>query len=303
MENTGKVLFPDDTPQWYIALGESWVGPLTASDVYQRVIEQKISWAHYVWRPGQTGWERICDLKLFQAAVPQLPPRDLQKEVKEAVRQLTIPTRRSVAARKQPPPAPGAAKADPEESLTQATEKIWYLFHNQAQVGPFSAEEVQRFLRIGRVSPDTFAWRDGMEDWARLGKLEGFTGVAPVSSARAEKENRKERRSAPRRPLVARIWMTDEDTLAIGMCRDISVGGMQVLTDKVPGQVGSRVKMNISPSGVNASAGSGSQKMDPFVAEGMIVRVLEDGRGFSFRFDRLSEAAKRRVEEYIAQGD
>src|SRR4051812_5206861 len=102
MENTGKVSFPtfaNDQPQWYIALGERWVGPLTASDVYQKVLDQEIGWAHFVWRPGQSGWERICDLKVFQSAVPQLPDKDLTKELKLAVKSgpvVRAATRRSI---------------------------------------------------------------------------------------------------------------------------------------------------------------------------------------------------------------
>src|SRR5690349_20529329 len=89
MENTEKVLFPgeqDDVPHWYVALGDRWVGPLTAADVYERVLSQELSWAHFVWKPGQTDWKRICDTKAFQAAVPHAPDRDVQKEVREAAK-------------------------------------------------------------------------------------------------------------------------------------------------------------------------------------------------------------------------
>ena len=61
------------SPHWYIALGSRWVGPLSASDVYQKVLGQEISWAHFVWRPGQADWKRICDVPTFQGAVPAVP--------------------------------------------------------------------------------------------------------------------------------------------------------------------------------------------------------------------------------------
>jgi hypothetical protein len=36
------------------------------------------------------------------------------------------------------------------------------------------------------------------------------------------------------------------------------------------------------------------------VAEGMVVRILEDGRGFSFRFEKLPENARKSIEKYFS---
>ena len=86
--------------------------------------------------------------------------------------------------------------------------------------------------------------------------------------------------------------MTNESELVTGMCRDISIGGMQVLTDEVPGEVGTKIRLHVEPpkdSGLKA-----------FVAEGTVVRILEDRRGFSFRFSKLSDEAKKSIESYIA---
>jgi hypothetical protein len=83
----------------------------------------------------------------------------------------------------------------------------------------------------------------------------------------------------------------------VGVCRDISIGGMQVLTENIPGAAGTRLRMNISPS----SQESG-RKIEPFVAEGIVVRILEDGRGFSFRFEKLPEPAKQAIEAYFESG-
>jgi UDP-N-acetylenolpyruvoylglucosamine reductase len=110
---------------------------------------------------------------------------------------------------------------------------------------------------------------------------------------------KRERRHAPRRPLLARLMMTQGDLLITAMCRDISIGGMQVLTDKVPGPVGTHLKMNVSSTEGKTDVSVSGRKIEPFVAEGVIVRILEDGRGFSFRFDGLSANAKRAIETYI----
>ncbi|OFZ21989.1 MAG: hypothetical protein A2X94_16155 [Bdellovibrionales bacterium GWB1_55_8] len=276
MENTSDVLFKDDVPQWYIAEGEKWVGPLTAADVYQKVVSQEISWAHYVWKPGQPEWKRICDLKTFQGAVPSIPKKAVLQEVKEAAKPAVRQTTRRAA------PTPAA----PSKPLG-ASDKIWFLYYNQAQFGPFSADEITRSLKSGKIHKKVFGWRDGMPNWLRLEEIAEYKNIsAPPGKPAA----RSEQRSAPRRPLVAKIVMADDSAIHVAMCRDISIGGMQVLTDKVPGKVGKKIRMNVSSTG---------GELPPFVAEGQIVRVLEDQRGFSFRFDRLSEDARKTIEAYI----
>lgn len=294
MENTGKVLFEDDVPQWYIALGERWIGPLTASDVYQKVLDQQITWAHYVWKPGQADWKRICDTTTFQTAVPHIPNRDVQKEVKNAAK----PVSKQQGARTSSPP-----DASGPELFDSSVPRSWYLYYNDSQFGPFSAEEIDRFLRIGKIHGKVHIWRDGMENWQHLEEIELFASAVEESKGARKKsdskpESKLDQRSAPRIPLVAKILMAEADkgeSVIIGICRDVSVGGMQVLTDSIPANVGARIKMNVSP----VSHGQGEKKFEPFVASGIIVRILEDGRGFSFRFDRLSDSSRRSIEDYI----
>lgn len=297
MENTGKVLFEDNTPQWYIALASRWVGPLSAEDVYQKVLNQEITWAHFVWRPGQSEWQRICDASTFQGAVPSVPTKNIKDEVKEASK----PGIKTVATAPPPP-------------KQKAEDRNWFLYYNDSQFGPFSSEEISRFLRVGKIHGRVHIWKDGMEDWARLETIDRFaediveskiareikkTGgeKRPSESTKATSATQPgDQRKAPRRPLVAKILMADHEALTVAVCRDISVGGMQVLTDRIPGEPGSRIKMNVSPAG---RAEKDGKAIEPFVAEGVIVRILEDGRGFSFRFDRLPDSSRRVIEEYI----
>jgi hypothetical protein len=66
---------------------------------------------------------------------------------------------------------------------------------------------------------------------------------------------------------------------------------MQVLTDQIPGDVGTNLKLNITPAG--------AARTPAFVAQGVIVRILEDRRGFSFRFDPLSPETQKAITSYI----
>lgn len=283
-ENTGKFRHEGNRdPKWYVALEDRWIGPMAAAEVVEKIQRQEITWVHYVWKNGQTDWKRICDLKEFQIFQPHQPPKSMKIEVKSAA----APTIRKASggrgaasvpsriAPKMPPKIPG--------------EKTWYLHYNDSQFGPFSTDEVSRYLRIGKLHGGVFCWKEGLKDWSRLKDLPEFE-AAVEESARAPKK-KEDQRKGPRRPMVARILLANQDSVIVGVCRDISIGGMQVLTDRIPGQSGSRIKMNVSP---------GKDGIKPFVAEGVIVRILEDGLGFSFRFEKLSDDAKRSIAQYIA---
>ncbi len=291
MENTAKLLLGEDgSAQWYLALGgEAWVGPLTSSDVYKKILSKEITWGHYLWKPGDLDWTRICDLPFFQATFPDRPGKSMHSKIQArlaeelSLKQKTV--QKAQQNKKTPPPPPSI----PDGPL----EKIWYLHDEGSQLGPFSFEEVTRFLKINRIDPHVYAWRDGMANWDRLDRIRIFEdALKHIAVSRAH--SAQDQRGTPRRPLVARIFLSHDDAMIVAVCRDISVGGMQVLTDKVPGGPGTRLKMNVSPSG-----SEDTKKIQPFIAEGTVVRVLEDHCGFSFRFEKLPDRARRAIESYI----
>jgi hypothetical protein len=282
MENSRKILADGSgqEPEWFVVSGDKWVGPMTVSEIFEKIQTRDLSWAHFAWKEGEDGWKRLCDIEAFQAGVPSEPTRSVTKSVTQSVA--------TSSARKAPPAAPANLGED----------KVWFLHYNDTQFGPFGESEVKRFIDIGKIHGRVHAWKDPMENWARLEKIEEFKSSlgartpapAPRTGARAS-----EQRATPRRPLVAKVLAASGSGVSIGMCRDVSVGGMQVLTDRIPGKVGAKVKLNVSPAG-----GKMGGNIEPFVAEGVIVRILEDGRGFSFRFDALPSAAKAAIEAYIA---
>ncbi|MBC7387352.1 MAG: DUF4339 domain-containing protein [Cryobacterium sp.] len=278
MENRGT--FQGQTqPEWFIAIGEKSVGPMSAPEVYERVVAGELTWISYAWKEGMGDWARLCDIPTFQSAVPPPP----------------------VAKPKAQPPAMPTKKIQP---------KVWFLFFNESQHGPFSEDEIEGMLGAGKANGETFVWKDGMSDWERLDSVHAFsTATASAthsgSSSAAISGNQSrtgevspagsEKRLYSRKPLLAKIMIVDGDQLLVGMARDVSVGGMQVLSEFVPSKVGSKLKLNISPSD------PANPSFLPFVAEGLVVRLHEDRRGFSFRFEELSSSA-RQIIERILQG-
>jgi hypothetical protein len=274
MENSQKVLKDHDRPEWYLAKGAQWVGPMSASEIYSRIQASQITWVQYIWKKGQPNWKRICDVPTFQALVPKQPTKVDPKKV-------LSPQQPSNVA----PSAPEKSKA------------IWFLHLNHTQFGPFSVQEVLKFLKAGQSETPVFVWCQGMPNWSRIEKVPEFQKAETSEmkpETKIEKKRKEDQRQAPRVPLVAKVLMTDEQSVIVGVCRDISIGGLQVLSDRVPANVGAKLKMNISPAGQDKD-----RPIAAFVAEGTVVRLLEDGRGFSFRFTALAPSAKKAIEDYF----
>lgn len=122
--------------------------------------------------------------------------------------------------------------------------------------------------------------------------------VQPAPSAVAAPPDRsaEDLRRSPRRPLLARVISTDQKIVSLGMCRDINEGGILVLTDVIPGAVGTALSINMSPAETEAD----SIGLKPFVAQGKIVRILPEGNGYGFEFESLDEKDRKTIRDFIA---
>lgn len=272
MENTRSVLLNQNSQaEWFLANGQQTVGPFTATELCGQIEQGKISVAHFVWKQGFEGWVRICDQDVFQSLLPSTPASNLI-----------------------PPPAPVVRKSEGRVAPPAppvADKKEWYLYHHDVQTGPFSKKEISRSIQLGVIDRQTYVWKQGLSDWMLLANVPEFLSESAEGSHVTAKEI--EKRKAPRKPMVARVWITNDREVLPALCRDVSVGGMQVLTDQMPGKVGTRIKLNITPSD------GAPTTFAPFVAEGVVVRLLEDGRGFCFRFENLSADAKIAIERHV----
>src|SRR5437870_5335688 len=88
MENSGKIILgvddPSfDDPEWYVAIGDGAIGPLSAREVLDKLQRGEVSLAHYVWKASYKDWKRICDVREFEIAVPAQPTKRIQAQVRE----------------------------------------------------------------------------------------------------------------------------------------------------------------------------------------------------------------------------
>jgi PilZ domain/GYF domain 2 len=287
MENTLNLLMQDTALKWYTVVNARPVGPLSAKEIVQRLQAGELNFASHLWKEGLTSWTRIYDVIDFKSLLPAEPSPSLIAEIQRST---------------QAAPPPLAPKQ--KEEL-----RTWYLYIDEANYGPISDLEVQSLLDSGRINATTYMWQKGFTDWMAMKDIESWARrlsappaarlppaaaaaanpFAAVSAPVAQAAAPADKRHAPRKPFETKILLTDGKEVGWAICRDISVGGMQVLMDHAPGPAGTALKLNVNPQG----------NIPGFACEGSIVRILEDGRGFSFRFSSLTEAARSAIERYI----
>lgn len=276
MENTLNLLMKDTALKWYAVVGGRPVGPLSAKEIVQRIQANDLNFASHLWKEGFSGWTRIYDIIDFKPLLPAEPAAQLIAEIQKSTQAA-------------PPPLSPKQKEDL---------RTWFVHIDETQYGPLSDVEILTLIKNGRITPSTYMWQKGFSEWQMAVNVPAWSKhlasgdvAAEFAKSAGQEQKKADKRAAPRKPFEAKILLTDGKEVGWAICRDISVGGMQVLMDGSPAAVGSALKLNVTTHG----------SIPSFACEGVVVRILEDGRGFSFRFTNLSADAKQAIEKYIGQ--
>jgi hypothetical protein len=184
--------------------------------------------------------------------------------------------------------APSTAVPPPfKPKVSQALK--WYVFSNEVQTGPFDTGLILKGCTEGTILPAAFVWNENYTDWKPIGEVDEFRHAFSVPEKPLQAVDR---RSSKRRPLIAQVYVTNLKEVVSAICQDVSPGGMQVITELIPGKVGEIIRLNVLPP---ADTG-----LPAFVAEGEIVRILDQKKGFSFKFTRISPDAIEAIEDYVS---
>ncbi len=54
------------------------------------------------------------------------------------------------------------------------SDPVWYYAEGERQKGPVSADELKRFVELGRVKPTDLVWQPGMDDWVAAKTIRGL---------------------------------------------------------------------------------------------------------------------------------
>lgn len=250
---------------WFYVEGKEKVGPISLEELKELVINQTLSEQDYVWRKGFDNWKKVHEVDELQS-----------KEANNSSSR-THSTNVDIL---------------PWDSINPHDKRFFVLIgqdrgqDKSAQYGPFTLTTLKKIYEEKRINSKTYIWTIGMPEWQILADLPLYHKHFSTEKVEIKPD---ERRTQTRVPFVARVYFHNNQELFEGVCRDISVGGMQVLVANFLGDVGETISLNVHPS----------EEKYHFVASGEIVRILDNNEGFSFRFTNLNDKVKSIINSYI----
>ena len=257
--------------KWYYVLEGERQGPVEKDQMLALVSNNKLSGQDYVWRKGFENWRKVGEVEELQVS-PE-PPAPVSEDLA----------------------LPGKIEEVPLDLTAVNPDKKMFFIktgadrgREEVEYGPFSLNLLKKLYDENRINGKTFVFQKQMKNWKPLADVGGFEEIFEDAPPVIKDEDR---RAFKRKPFIARMFIENNNQVFEGICRDVSVGGMQVLVDNFPIEVGRRVSINAHPENSDYH----------FTASGEIVRKLEGGLGFSFRFINLNEEAVKAINSYTAQ--
>jgi hypothetical protein len=251
---------------WYFVQKGNRQGPVAIEVIEAMLSQLELGPEDYVWKKGFENWKKIKDVV------------ELQKTPEELI----------------VPQAPEPIEEEVFISRIDANQACLYIRvgidrgAEAVDYGPYTLKQLRQFYKENRINGKTFVLMTGMKDFKILADLPDYLELFQENPPVIKDTDR---RSSKRRPFVARLFVQNNKQVNEGICRDISIGGMQILMADFKGKTGDQISINAHPENTDYH----------FTASGVVVRVLEGNAGFSFRFDRLSDEAKNAIEKYIKQ--
>lgn len=254
---------------WYYVLKGQRHGPVSLDVLQQMIAKSELNHQDFIWKKGFDNWKKIKEVDEVQVASAPEAHHDSLPPILEKPAAVEFSFNKIGADDRQIFVRIGTDRGGAP-----------------ADYGPFSVNQLKALFDQKRINGKTLFFVKGMKEWSLLGDHKEY---ADIFEAQPPVIKEQDRRQAIRKPFVARMFIQNNKKVFEGICRDVSVGGMQVLIDQFPGKAGEKISINVHPENSDYH----------FVASGQIVRLLEGNNGFSFRFQQLSDEAKKAIEKYV----
>lgn len=265
--------------QWYYFHNSKQEGPISLEKLKELIVSNQIQKTSHVWTKGFVDWKLVKD-------VPELSI-DIQKvQVKQEQTATATQEYSQVAQQTQ-----SIQKLTLKNLGTE--EKCIYIKTGfdrggtPREYGPYDLTMLKKLYQTNRINGRTLVYFPGIDCWRVLAVFEDFEDIFHELPPIIEESDK---RRWERKPFTAKLFFTSDNQFYEGICKDISLGGMQVLLYKFPGKVGDIIKLNVHPEDPNHQ----------FVAKAKIVRIAKSDGALSMEFLDLSEPAKNAIKTYIS---
>ncbi len=264
--------------QWFYYHNNKQEGPLTLEQLKELVVSGQLNHTSYVWTKGFADWKLIKDVNELN-----IPINAIQKKHENTATATQEYTQVNNS---------NSTGANLLLGTNKRDEKCIYIKTGfdrggtPKEYGPYDLETLKKLYKTNRINGRTLVYFPGIDCWRILAVFTDFEEIFNELPPIIEESDR---RRWERKPFTARLFFTTDNQFYEGVCKDISMGGMQVLLHKFPGKVGEVIKLNVHPEDANHQ----------FVAKAKIVRIAKSDGALSMEFIELSDVAKKAIENYL----
>jgi hypothetical protein len=316
-----------ETDRWFVVVGERTLGPFDREGLLERLRNHEITTAHYLWKEGFEDWVRFSELEEFKEIFPPKPPKQWISKLKAPTPPKELPRPREwfafIKNTQEGPFDLDELKSMARMGTVDAQTYAWKIgMENWQLIG-----EIPELMKIIAVPPPvppspppapTKVQRaepsPQVKDLPPNLKSQGVEAekiqtqaspqsAPPQASTDSAQQAAPQKTRPPRIPIVARVLFHDNQLVGQGICRDLSIGGAQILLDTSQGEsgspdlpVGSVIKMNLHSDEV-----VGSDKKVVFTTDAVVVRHLSQERGFAVRFMNIEDEFANLIKSYVNQ--
>ncbi|NBO37491.1 DUF4339 domain-containing protein [bacterium] len=173
-------------------------------------------------------------------------------------------------------------------------ERIWFYYANEQQVGPMTENELRSAISSGTLKGTDFVYREGFTDWRPLAEVNELSQPAKshlVSVPISDHSN--QGRRAPRAAIQELVVAHNDQNVATGHIRNISISGLYFETGDAVFKINDEVKLTLKE-------GKGLGK--PMHLRAVVVRqARENGLhvGYGLELRGLDETSRARIVDYV----
>jgi hypothetical protein len=277
--------------KWYYIEGKDPRGPVSKKYILEMIQSDRLNHNDYLWRKGLIRWTKIEDIEDFYNLANNeevvLEEENNEELKSDDTNEYDLDEMGFNDERKNINNKVNSSL----QVLFQENSDFFILIGpdreaKPLQYGPFAKEKLKKLFDQKRINSQTYIWTKSLTDWQLLGSFDDYE---TVFEDELDGEDLHEKRKFHRKPFIARMLFHDKKNLYEGLCRDVSIGGMQIMVSGMDLNVGEIISINVHPQNTDHH----------FLAKGKIVRKINGNKGFSIRFINISDDAKDSIESYI----
>lgn len=255
---------------YYVDSKNERVGPVSKEELLSLITNKDVGSESYVWTSTFDDWTKVSEVDELRIDVPLPVPEFKIEEKKESS--------------SEDFDWDSIGDNDQVISIKIGTDRN----ASESEYGPYTIENLKLAYNQNRINGKTYIFIVGMSGWKFLAETPLFK---KITEDKPPEINEDQRRQNIRKPFIARLLFVGSNSSEPyeGICRDISIGGLQILVANYPGEVNDILEFNVHPD--NSEHG--------FTAKGKIVRLLDGGQGFSLIFTDLSEESEKAIKSYL----